>query len=94
MVSFSIYKMFLVTPLRRIFFILPAILLIALQTDLKAQGCVALRTVGGLGIKMPTGNYKAEDVFHYKLGTAILTRNGPVDQSIQPGDGGWGLTLE
>lgn len=94
MVSFSIHKMFLVTPLRRIFFTIFAILLIALQTDLKAQGCVAIRTVGGLGIKMPTGNYKAEDVFHYKLGTAILTRNGPVDQSIQPGDGGWGLTLE
>jgi hypothetical protein len=50
--------------------------------------------LAGVGLKLPTGNYKAEDVFHYKLGTAILTRTGPVDQSIQPGDGGWGVTLE
>jgi len=50
--------------------------------------------LGGIGLKMPTGNYKAVDVYHYKLGTSILTRKGPVDQSIQPGDGGWGLTLE
>jgi len=50
--------------------------------------------LAGVGLKMPTGNFKAEDVFHYKLGTAILTRKGPVDQSIQPGDGGWGLSLE
>jgi hypothetical protein len=50
--------------------------------------------LAGIGLKMPTGNYKAEDDFHYKLGSSILTRKGPVDQSIQPGDGGWGLTLE
>ena len=50
--------------------------------------------LGGIGLKMPTGNYNAQDVFHYKLGSSILTRKGPVDQSIQPGDGGWGLTLE
>ena len=50
--------------------------------------------LAGVGLKMPTGNFKAEDVFHYKLGTAILTRKGPVDQSIQPGDGGWGFSLE
>jgi len=50
--------------------------------------------LAGIGLKMPTGNYKAEDIFHYKLGTSILTRKGPVDQSIQPGDGGWGLSLE
>ena len=49
---------------------------------------------GGIGLKMPTGNYKAVDVYHYKLGTSILTRKGPVDQSIQLGDGGWGLSLE
>jgi len=47
--------------------------------------------LGGVGIKMPTGNYKATDVFHTSL---TATRVGPVDQSIQPGDGGWGLTLE
>ena len=50
--------------------------------------------LSGIGLKMPTGNYNAVDVYHYKLGTSILTRKGPVDQSIQPGDGGWGLSLE
>ncbi len=47
--------------------------------------------LGGIGIKLPTGNYKATDQFHY---STTATREGPVDQSIQPGDGGWGLTLE
>jgi hypothetical protein len=47
--------------------------------------------LGGLGIKMPTGNYKATDVFH---NTKTTTRVGPVDQSIQLGDGGWGVSLE
>ena len=50
--------------------------------------------IGGIGLKIPTGNYKAEDIYHYQLGTNILTRKGPVDQSIQLGDGGWGVTLE
>jgi hypothetical protein len=44
----------------------------------------------GLGVKAPTGDYAATDTF--------TTVNGPVtgyvDQSIQPGDGGWGITLE
>lgn len=47
--------------------------------------------LGGVGIKLPTGNYKATDVFHTSL---TASRVGPVDQSIQPGDGGWGLTME
>ena len=47
--------------------------------------------LGGIGIKLPTGNYKATDQFHY---TTTATREGPVDQSIQLGDGGWGMTLE
>jgi hypothetical protein len=47
--------------------------------------------LGGIGLKLPTGNYNVTDVFHTSLTT---TRVGPVDQSIQPGDGGWGLTLE
>ena len=47
--------------------------------------------LGGVGIKLPTGNYQATDLFHTSLTT---TRVGTVDQSIQPGDGGWGLTLE
>lgn len=47
--------------------------------------------LGGIGLKLPTGNYKATDVFHNTLTT---TRVGPVDQSIQLGDGGLGVTLE
>ncbi len=47
--------------------------------------------LGGVGIKLPTGNYKATDQFHY---STAATREGPVDQSIQLGDGGWGMTLE
>ena len=45
----------------------------------------------GLGIKFPTGSYKAKDNF-YKADGSVL--NGPVDQSIQPGDGGLGITTE
>lgn len=49
----------------------------------------------GLGIKLPTGNYQYEDYF-YKLSStggdsALL---GPVDQSIQLGDGGTGISVE
>jgi hypothetical protein len=45
----------------------------------------------GLGIKLPTGEYNAQDYFYKKEDSSIL---GPVDQSIQPGDGGTGLTFE
>jgi len=45
----------------------------------------------GLGIKLPTGDYKVQDYFHINDST---TRLGPVDQSIQLGDGGTGFTLE
>lgn len=46
----------------------------------------------GLGLKLPTGNYNYQDYFHTAK-TDSLTF-GPVDQSIQPGDGGTGITLE
>ena len=45
----------------------------------------------GLGIKLPTGNYNYQDYFHL---TDSTTRLGAVDQSIQLGDGGTGITLE
>jgi len=45
----------------------------------------------GLGIKLPTGDYDFKDKFHI---TDSTTRLGPVDQSIQPGDGGTGFTVE
>lgn len=42
------------------------------------------------GFKAPTGEYKARDVFHRSNGL----QERYVDSSIQPGDGGWGYTLE
>ena len=45
----------------------------------------------GLGIKLPTGDYRYQDHFHI---TDSTKRLGPVDQSIQLGDGGTGVSLE
>ncbi len=45
----------------------------------------------GLGLKFATGNYNVQDYFHV---TDSTTRLGPVDQSIQLGDGGTGITFE
>lgn len=45
----------------------------------------------GLGIKLPTGDYKVMDHFYKSDGSVLL---GPVDQSIQLGDGGTGFTTE
>ncbi len=45
----------------------------------------------GLGIKLATGDYNYMDYFYKKADSSIL---GPVDQSIQPGDGGTGITFE
>lgn len=45
----------------------------------------------GLGLKLPTGDYKFQDYFHTSDSTKAL---GPVDQSIQLGDGGTGITTE
>ena len=47
---------------------------------------------GGLGVKLPTGNYRANDYFITSTtGSRVL---GPVDQSIQLGDGGLGINTE
>jgi hypothetical protein len=46
----------------------------------------------GLGVKMPTGNSGAEDRFPDRNGNDSQLRY--VDQSVQPGDGGWGAILE
>ena len=46
--------------------------------------------LAGVGVKLPTGNYKYED-------DAYVNGNysrRPVDQSIQPGDGGLGIIVE
>ncbi|UFH54728.1 hypothetical protein [Spirosoma sp. KNUC1025] len=49
----------------------------------------------GLGVKLPTGNYQATDQFH-KLDKEgrDYTVELPVDQSIQLGDGGVGVSVE
>lgn len=44
----------------------------------------------GLGLKAPTGDYEAMDIAFRATGPV----RRPVDQSIQPGDGGWGMILE
>jgi len=45
----------------------------------------------GLGLKLATGSYNYQDYFRL---TDSTKRLGPVDQSIQLGDGGTGVTLE
>lgn len=45
----------------------------------------------GVGIKLPTGDYKYQDYFHRSIDSTVLA---PVDQSIQLGDGGTGITTE
>ena len=49
----------------------------------------------GLGVKAPTGKANVEDEFHRLTSDgrdSVVVR--PVDQSIQLGDGGWGLNFE
>ncbi len=49
----------------------------------------------GLGVKAPTGDYEVKDDFHKltKTGQDTIV-NRYADQSIQLGDGGWGVSLE
>jgi len=42
-----------------------------------------------IGVKIPTGQDDVTDRFQTFTGSVVLT----VDQSIQPGDGGWGIRL-
>lgn len=50
----------------------------------------------GLGVKLPTGNENVQDEFHKRKTSdgadSIIVK--AVDQSIQLGDGGWGLSFE
>ena len=45
----------------------------------------------GLGLKLPTGDFRYQDYFIRNDSTKVL---GPVDQAIQLGDGGTGITTE
>ncbi|MEH6681917.1 MAG: hypothetical protein V7724_15305 [Sediminicola sp.] len=60
-----------------------------LDLEANPEGNIAL----GLGVKLPTGNYNASDIF-YNVGPDGEPQVRPVDQSIQPGDGGFGITLD
>jgi peroxiredoxin len=59
-----------------------------LPTDRFTSGNIAI----GLGVKMPTGNSNAKATYPNISGTNPQRK--PVDQSVQPGDGGWGVTLD
>ena len=59
-----------------------------LPTDRFRSGNVAL----GVGLKMPTGNSNVKATYPNIAGTNPQLK--PVDQSVQPGDGGWGLTMD
>jgi hypothetical protein len=48
----------------------------------------------GLGIKFPTGKDDAEGTFAQVVGGQVAPWVHPVDQSIQPGDGGFGFITE
>ncbi len=45
----------------------------------------------GLGIKLPTGDYRYQDYYHWNDSTIVL---GAVNPSIQLGDGGTGIITE
>lgn len=47
----------------------------------------------GASIKLPTGSYNATDIF-YNVGPQGSPQVRPVDQSIQPGDGGFGFVID
>lgn len=51
-----------------------------------------------IGLKAPTGDFRADDLFYRNTGTTaspnIVAVRRNVDQSVQPGDGGWGVSLE
>jgi peroxiredoxin len=59
-----------------------------LPTDRFTSGNLAV----GVGLKMPTGNSSDKDTFPNISGTNPQLK--PVDMSVQPGDGGWGLTMD
>jgi hypothetical protein len=50
----------------------------------------------GLGIELPTGKKDVQDTFHFYNATTstILRERRNVDQSIQPGDGGYAVLLD
>ncbi len=45
----------------------------------------------GVGVKLPTGSHTVSDSYFLSAGQSIRY---PVDQAIQPGDGGWGYIAQ
>ena len=58
-----------------------------LNTSTSKRGNIQL----GLGVKLPTGDYRYEDYFYRSDSIKVVA---PVDQAIQLGDGGTGITTE
>jgi hypothetical protein len=48
----------------------------------------------GVGIKIPTGNSNVQVLYPNQTGADSTVKLRSADQSIQPGDGGWGFPLE
>lgn len=48
----------------------------------------------GLGVKLPTGANNVVDTFRVRSGETISNQMRTVDQSIQPGDGGFGIMAD
>ena len=48
----------------------------------------------GLGVKFPTGDKSAKDTFQVAQNGVITAQVRTVDQSIQPGDGGYGIIFD
>ena len=48
----------------------------------------------GVGVKIPTGQNNATDTFRVLSGTTVTNQIRTVDQSIQPGDGGFGILVD
>ncbi len=48
----------------------------------------------GVGVKIPTGQNNATDTFRVLSGGAVTNQIRTVDQSIQPGDGGFGILVD
>jgi hypothetical protein len=60
---------------------------------LVAPGQKKYAVAAGISVKLPTGNYQALDIF-YNVGINGSSEVRPVDQSIQPGDGGFGISFD
>jgi hypothetical protein len=48
----------------------------------------------GLGVKFPTGDKSAKDTFQVAQNGVLVPQVRTVDQSIQPGDGGYGIIFD